>query len=118
MAIQCIYAPDLPASLRWYADVLNLPADALQTEPPTLQLPGTDGLVFSAQARPGTHVLPVASVADARQRFEHRQLVPGENQGRIVAAGPGRLSLIDPANNQLTLLEPGNDALALEFPAC
>ncbi|OGX82433.1 VOC family protein [Hymenobacter glacialis] len=117
MAIQCIYAPDLLASLHWYADVLNLPAEALQTEPPALQLPGTDGLMFSAQARPGTHVLPVASVADARLRFEHRQVVPGENQGRIVAAGLGRLSFIDPANNQLTLLEPGSDALAVEHSA-
>jgi catechol 2,3-dioxygenase-like lactoylglutathione lyase family enzyme len=105
MAIRFIFAPDLPASLRWYADILNLPAEAMRADPPTLQLTDTETLVFSDQARPGSHVLPVASVADARQRFEHRPLVPGENQGRIVAAGPGHLSLIDPANNQLTLLD-------------
>jgi len=111
MAIRFIFAPDLPASLRWYADVLNLPAEAVRADPPTLRLPGADTLVFSAQARPGAHVLPIASVAAARQRFEHRPLVPGQNQGRIVAAGPGHLSLIDPANNQLTLLEPGSGGL-------
>lgn len=111
MAIQFIFAPDLTASLRWYADVLNLPAEAMQADPPTLRVPGADTLVFSARGRPGSHVLPVGSVAAARQRFEHRPLVPGENQGRIVAAGPGHLSLIDPANNQLTLLEPGSGGL-------
>ncbi|OGX86447.1 hypothetical protein BEN47_13165 [Hymenobacter lapidarius] len=58
-------------------------------------------------------MLPVASVADARQRFEHRPLVPGENQGRIVTTGPGHLSLIYPANNQLTLLKPGAGAVPL-----
>ena len=105
MAIRFIFAPDLPASLRWYTDVLDLPAEAVRTDPPTLQLPDADTLVFSNQARPGSHILPVASVAAARQRFEHRPLVPGENQGRIVAAGPGHLSLIDPADNELTLLE-------------
>ena len=105
MAIRFIFAPDLLASLRWYTDVLDLPAEAVRTDPPTLRLPDNDTLVFSEQARPGSHVLPVASVAAARQRFEHRLVVPGENQGRIVAAGPGHLSLIDPANNGLTLLK-------------
>lgn len=105
MAIRFIFAPDLLASLRWYADVLNLPAEAMQAAPPTLRLSDTDTLVFSEQARPGAHLLPVASIAAVRQRFEHRPLVPGENQGRIVAAGPGHISLIDPANNDLTLLE-------------
>jgi len=70
MATQLVFAPDLPASLRWYAHVLDLPADAV------------------------------------RQRFEHRSRVPIENQGRLVAAGPGYLSLIAPANKELTLLEP------------
>ena len=105
MALRFIFAPDLLASLRWYADVLNLPAEAMQADPPTLRLSGTDTLVFSEQARPGAHVLPVVSIAAVRQQFEHRPLVPGENQGRIVAAGPGHISLIDPANNELTLLE-------------
>ncbi|MGY3090861.1 catechol 2,3-dioxygenase-like lactoylglutathione lyase family enzyme [Hymenobacter sp. UYAg731] len=105
MAIRFIFAPDLLASLRWYTDVLNLPAEAVQAAPPTLQLSGTDTLVFSEQARQGAHILPVTSVAAVRQRFEHRPLVPGENQGRIVAAGPGHISLIDPADNEITLLE-------------
>jgi catechol 2,3-dioxygenase-like lactoylglutathione lyase family enzyme len=105
MAIRLIFAPDLLASLRWYADILNLPADAVLADPPTLRLSDTDTLVFSDQAQPGAHLLPVASTAAVRQRFEHRPLVPGENQGRIVAAGPGQLSLIDPADNELTLLE-------------
>ena len=105
MAIRSIFAPDLLASLRWYADVLDLPAEAVLANPPTLRLTNDETLLFSAQARPGAHLLPVASVAAARQRFEHRPLVPGENQGRIVAAGPGHLSLIDPADNEITLLE-------------
>lgn len=33
MAIRFIFAPDLLASLRWYADVLNLPAEAMQAAP-------------------------------------------------------------------------------------
>ncbi|MDQ2772179.1 MAG: hypothetical protein M3Y54_16970 [Bacteroidota bacterium] len=105
MAIRFIFAPDLLASLRWYIDILNLPPDAMQADPPTLRLSGTETLVFSEKARPGVHILPVESAAAARQRFEYRPRVPGENQGRIVAAGPGHLSLIDPANNELTLLE-------------
>ena len=105
MAIRSIFAPDLLASLRWYADILGLPVEAMQADPPTLRLSDTDSLVFSEQARPGAHLLPVASVDAVQQRFEHRPLVPGENQGRIVAAGPGHISLIDPANNDLTLLE-------------
>ncbi len=116
MAVRFIFAPDLLASLRWYADILCLPAEAVQAEPPALRLLDADTLVFSEQARPGAHILPVASVAAARQRFEHRLLVPGENQGRIVAAGPGHLSLIDPANNELTLLELGSGELTSEFP--
>jgi catechol 2,3-dioxygenase-like lactoylglutathione lyase family enzyme len=115
MANRLIYAPDLLASLRWYVDVLELLAEAVQAEPPALRLPGSDTLVFSEQARPGAHVLPVASVAAARQQFKYHPLVPGENKGRIVAAGPGHLSLIDPANNQLTLLERGNGELLPEF---
>lgn len=109
MAIRFIFAPDLLASLRWYVDVFNLPADAVQADPPTLRLSDMDTLVFSAQARPGAHLLPIDSIAAARQRFEHRPLVPGENQGRIVAAGLGHLSLIDPADNELTLLETNCD---------
>ena len=105
MAIRSIFAPDLLASLRWYADVLGLPVETIPANPPTLRLTNTETLLFSAQARPGAHLLPVASVAAARQRFEHRPLVPGENQGRIVAAGPGQISLIDPADNEITLLE-------------
>jgi hypothetical protein len=116
MAIQHIFAPDLLASLRWYADVLNLPAEAMRADPPTLWLPGAGPLVFSAQAQPGSHVLPVESVAAARQRFEHRLLMPGENQGRIVAAGPDFLSLIDPANNQLTLLQTTCEGPLPELP--
>ncbi|MBO3272111.1 VOC family protein [Hymenobacter defluvii] len=111
MATRYIFAPDLSASRRWYADVLNLPADIAPADAATLHLPGADTLVFSAQAPPGAHVLPVESVDAARQRFEHRPLVPGENQGRIVAAGPGHLTLVDPANNELTLLEPTGEAL-------
>ena len=105
MPIRFIFAPDLLASLRWYADVLGLPAEAVRADPPTLRLSDTDTLVFSKQARPESHVLSVESITTARQRFEHRLVVPGENQGRIVAAGPGHLSLIDPANNGLTLLK-------------
>ena len=105
MAIRFIFAPDLLASLRWYTHVLDLPAAAVRADPPLLRLPDNDTLVFSEQAGPGPHVLPVTSVAAARQRFEHRPVVPGENQGRIVAAAPGHLSLIDPADNELTLLE-------------
>ncbi|MFC6224928.1 VOC family protein [Hymenobacter artigasi] len=105
MTIRSIFAPDLLASLRWYADILGLPVEAMQADPPTLRLSDTDSLVFSEQACLGAHLLPVASIAAVRQRFEHRPLVPGENQGRIVASGPGHISLIDPANNDLTLLE-------------
>jgi hypothetical protein len=105
MAIRFIFAPDLLASLRWYIDILNLPPDAMQADPPTLRLSSTDTLVFSEKARPGAHILPVESADAARQRFEYRPRVPGENQGRIVAASPGHLSLIDPANNELTLFE-------------
>ncbi|TFZ64312.1 hypothetical protein E4631_20150 [Hymenobacter sp. UV11] len=66
------------------------------------------------QAPPGAHVFPVDSVDAARRRFEHRPLVPGENRGRMVAAGPGRLILADPANNQFTLFEPAGS----ELPGC
>jgi catechol 2,3-dioxygenase-like lactoylglutathione lyase family enzyme len=106
MATRYIFAPDLPASLRWYTDVFDLAAAAAPADPATLCLPGADLLVFSAQAPPGPHVLPVASVAAVRRRFEQRPVMAGENQGRIVAAGPGHLTLVDPANNELTLLEP------------
>ncbi|AWM32016.1 hypothetical protein DDQ68_03920 [Hymenobacter nivis] len=89
MAIQFIFAPDQLASQRWYTGVLNLPAEAVRADPPTLRLSNTGTLVFSEQARPGSHVPPVESITAAQQRFEHRLVVPGENQGRIVAAGPG-----------------------------
>ncbi|WP_158010919.1 hypothetical protein [Hymenobacter lapidarius] len=48
MASRLIYAPDLLASLLLYADVLNLPAEAVPRELPALRLPGADTLVFSA----------------------------------------------------------------------
>ena len=105
MAIRFIYAPDLLASLRCYIDILNLPPDAMQTDPPALRLSGTNTLVFSEKARPGAYTIPVESADVARQRFEYRPRIPGENQGRIVAVGPGHLSLIDPANNERTLFE-------------
>ncbi|SMB83532.1 hypothetical protein SAMN00120144_0720 [Hymenobacter roseosalivarius DSM 11622] len=64
-----------------------------------------DVLLFSEQGAPAPQVLLVESVTAAQQRFLHRPLVPGENQGRVVETRPGSITLVDPASNHLTLLD-------------
>ena len=58
-------------------------------------------LQLTAQGKPAEYILPVRNVAGYRQRFEHRFTVGGDNQGRLTAAQPDSLTLVDPTGNQL-----------------
>lgn len=104
-----VHAVDLPTTLRWYADVLGRAPD--KTADKGLGFPLADGeaLLFCEQAAPAPQVLLVESVTAAHQRFVHRQLVPGENQGRVVEIRPGSTTLVDPAGNHLTLLDKARE---------
>lgn len=95
-----IFAADLPASTHWYTDVLG--AEPVATpDGPCYGLDTGATLQLTAQGKPAEYILPVRDVAGYRQRFEHRFTVGGDNQGRLTAAQPDSLTLVDPAGNQL-----------------
>jgi catechol 2,3-dioxygenase-like lactoylglutathione lyase family enzyme len=95
-----IFAADLRASTHWYTDVLG--AEPVATpDGPCYGLDTGATLQLTAQGKPAEYILPVRDVAGYRQRFEHRFTVGGDNQGRLTAAQPDSLTLVDPAGNQL-----------------
>ena len=95
-----VFAADLPASTHWYTDVLG--AEPVATPAgPYYELGTGATLQLTAQGQPAEYILLVPDVAGYRQRFEHRFTIGGDNQGRLTAAEPDSLTLVDPAGNQL-----------------
>ncbi len=110
---QQIFAPDLPASAHWYADVLGLPATPT---PGGLRYDLESGavLLLCAHGRPAEFILPVPLAAAYQRRFEQRVTVNGENEGRILETQPNSVTLVDPAGNQLQFVTSPSAAP----PAC
>lgn len=100
-----IFAPDLPASRHWYADVLG--CQLIYHSGDTVRFKMAEGhtIFLSPQGQEAEFMVPVHHVERYAQRFQQRLLVNGDNQGRVVEAGPNALALVDPAGNLLHLIE-------------
>ena len=100
-----IYAPDLPASRHWYADVLGCQLLYCSGETVRFEMAEGHTLFLSSVGQEAEFMLPVHHVAGYAQRFQQRLLVSGDNQGRVVETSPNNLALVDPAGNLLHLIE-------------
>lgn len=102
-----IFAPDLPASRHWYADVLG--CRFLYSSGDTLRFEMADEghtIFLSPRGQEAEFIVPVHHIEGYALRFQQRLLVSGDNQGRVVEASPNSLALVDPAGNLLHLVEP------------
>jgi catechol 2,3-dioxygenase-like lactoylglutathione lyase family enzyme len=95
-----VFAADLFASTHWYSDVLGV-VPMPTPDGPCYRLDTGATLQLMSQGQPAEYILLVPDVASYRQRFEHRFTIGGDNQGRLTAAEPDGLTLVDPAGNQL-----------------
>lgn len=100
-----IFAPDLLASERWYADVLAL--EPVACGPATVRFNLAEGaaLYLSGQGQEAEFTLLVPHAQTYAQRLRNRVGRPGENQGRVLETRPDGVSLVDPAGNLLRLIE-------------
>jgi catechol 2,3-dioxygenase-like lactoylglutathione lyase family enzyme len=100
-----IFAPDLLASERWYADVLALEPVAYGLVTVRFDLAEGLALYLTAQGQEAEFTLLVPHAQAYAQRLRNRAGLPGENQGRVLETRPDGVSLVDPAGNLLRLIE-------------
>jgi len=101
-----IFAPELLASQRWYADVFALEPAACGLGTVRFDLAVGPTMYLSLRGREAEFTLLVPHAAAYAERLRNRVGTPGENQGRVLETRSDSVSLVDPAGNLLRLVEP------------